>query len=76
MRVRVTLGAKVFAGFLIVLVSFAGVSGYALYRLGQLRESFRLVSGGYLRLSLLANDIDRLQSALVGQVSKIGRAHV
>ncbi len=66
---RVTLGAKVFAGFLIVLVSFAGVSGYALYRLGQLRESFRLVSGGYLRLSLLANDIDRLQSALVGQVA-------
>ena len=29
-----------FAGFLIVLVSFAGVSGYALYRMGQLREIF------------------------------------
>jgi signal transduction histidine kinase len=62
-RVRLTLGAKIFAGFMVVLTTFATVAAFAVFRL--VRVSDRLhASETSVALALRVAEIDQLQEQL------------
>src|SRR5262245_61324674 len=60
---RLTLGAKIFAGFLAVLLTFGAVSGFAVWRIAQVGDRLRS-NQAYLALALAMNDLDNKQEQL------------
>jgi signal transduction histidine kinase len=60
---RLTVGAKIFAGFLVVLATFGGVSGFAVWRIAQVGERLR-ANQAYLPLALALKDLDKGQEQL------------
>jgi signal transduction histidine kinase len=57
MRMRLSISAKIFVGFLVVLATFAAVNVYGLYTMRRLGDELRLVSRGYLELRLGVSDL-------------------
>jgi signal transduction histidine kinase len=61
--VRVTVGAKIFAGFLVVLATFGVVSGIGVWRIARIGEKLR-ANQAYLALALRANELRETQEQL------------
>jgi len=62
---RISISARIFGGFLLVLLAFTGVMGYTLHRVHRVRQDLRLVNQGYLRLVLLTSDLHISQGHLL-----------
>jgi signal transduction histidine kinase len=62
---RLSISAKIFVGFLIVLVTFGAAETYGAYTMRRLGDELRLVSRGYLDLRLDLSDISTRHSALL-----------
>jgi signal transduction histidine kinase len=69
---RLSIAAKIFAGFTALMVLFGGVSAYSLVRMHQLQEDLRVLNRVYLRLNeayvqlnLLITEIHTLQNNLI-----------
>ncbi|HZS39269.1 MAG TPA: ATP-binding protein [Polyangia bacterium] len=62
---RLSISAKIFVGFLVVLGVFFGVSVYIFYSQRQIGEEVRLVSRGYLDLRLGTSEMQTGQSKLL-----------
>ena len=60
MLLRLTLGAKIFSGFLAVLLTFGAVSGFAVWRIAQVGDRLR-ANQAYLALAQPVNDLDNRQ---------------
>src|SRR5215471_15851542 len=57
---RLTLGAKIFAGFLAVLLTFGAVSGFSVWRIAQVGDRLRS-NQAHLALAQPVNDLDSRQ---------------
>ncbi|HJZ88084.1 MAG TPA: ATP-binding protein [Polyangia bacterium] len=66
---RLTVGAKIFAGFLAVLLTFGAISGLAVFRIAQIGEQLRK-NQAYLKLALEVNDLDKTQEELSRVVAR------
>jgi len=54
---KLSISAKIFVGFLVVLATFAAVEIYGLYTMRRLGDELRLVSRGYLELRLGVSEL-------------------
>jgi signal transduction histidine kinase len=59
---RLSISAKIFVGFLVVLATFATVEIYGLYTMRRLGDELRLVSRGYLELRLGVSELQTRHS--------------
>lgn len=66
MRVRLSIAARIFAGFIVVLAAFGAASGYAIYRMRRVRDELQLMARGWLKLSDRVAELARLQSTAAG----------
>src|SRR4051794_40333720 len=62
-NLRLTVGAKIFAGFLVVLATFGAVFGFAVWRIAQVGDQLR-ANQTYLALALKVNDLDKTEEQL------------
>lgn len=60
---RLTLGARIFAGFLTMLAVFAGALWFAAGQIQTIREDLRIVHKGYLTLTRQSAQLRTLQEA-------------
>ena len=58
---RVSLSTRIFAGFLVLLLTFAGASAFAVLQLHAMREDLVLLHRGYLALGRSATQLRTLQ---------------
>ncbi len=70
---RLSVSARIFAGFSIVLLTFGAVSALTWLRLRGLGARMRVINNGYLRLSLTFNELETLQSNLKHFLEGMGR---
>ena len=54
---RLSISAKIFVGFLVVLATFGGVATYGAVTMRNLGDELRLVSRGYLELRLQVSEL-------------------
>jgi signal transduction histidine kinase len=62
---RLSISAKIFLGFLVVLATFAGFEWYTLRTMRRLGDELRLVSRGYVELRLEVSELRTTQSNLL-----------
>ena len=62
---RLSISAKIFVGFVAVLVIFSAVTGYTVVAMRRLGDELRLVSSGYLELRLTIAELQNSHSALL-----------
>jgi signal transduction histidine kinase len=71
---RLSISAKIFVGFLVVLATFAAVEVYGLLTMRRLGDELRLMTRGYLELRLGVSDLQTRHSnfleVLADQVGK------
>jgi signal transduction histidine kinase len=75
---RLSIAAKIFAGFTAIMVLFGGVSAYSLVRMHQIQEDLRVLNRVYLRLNeayvqlnLLVTEVHTLQNNLINLLDSI-----
>jgi signal transduction histidine kinase len=66
--VRLSISAKIFIGFLVVLGTFGGVATYGAVTMRRLGDELRLVSRGYLELRLQVSEIQNRHSNLLKEL--------
>jgi signal transduction histidine kinase len=66
--VRLSISAKIFLGFLVVLATFGGVSTYGAVTMRRLGDELRLVSRGYLELRLQVSELQNRHSNLLKEL--------
>ena len=54
---RLSISAKIFVGFLVVLATFGAVATYGAVTMRRLGDELRLVSRGYLELRLRVSEL-------------------
>ena len=54
---RLSISAKIFVGFLVVLATFGAVATYGAVTMRRLADELRLVSRGYLELQMQVSEI-------------------
>src|SRR5439155_1201625 len=64
-EMRLSISAKIFVGFLVVLAVFFAVSVYNLFTMRRLGDELKLVSRGYLDLRLGISEMQTGQSKLL-----------
>jgi two-component system NtrC family sensor kinase len=62
---RLSISAKIFIGFLVVLATFGGVATYGAVTMRRLGDELRLVSRGYLELRLEVSELQTGHSNLL-----------
>lgn len=71
---RLSISARIFIGFLVVLATFGAVAIYGMLTMRRLGDELRLVSRGYLELRLMASEMQtghsNLLRVLVDQMGK------
>src|SRR5260370_244123 len=67
---RISISAKIFVGFLVVLATFGGVATYGLITMRRLGKELRLVSRGYLELRLEVSELVSQHSNLIELLSE------
>ncbi len=67
---RLSISAKIFLGFLVVLATFGGVSTYGAFTMRRLGDELRLVSRGYLELRLEVSELQTRHSNLLKEMGK------
>jgi signal transduction histidine kinase len=71
---RLSITTKIFAGFLVVLATFGGVTAYNALTMRRLGDELRLVSRGYLELRLAVSELQTTQSNLLSVlVEQLGK---
>jgi len=65
MALRLSISARIFGGFLVVLIAFSGVMGYTFFRMHRLRQELMLVNESYLKLTLIMAELYAYQSNLL-----------
>jgi signal transduction histidine kinase len=71
---RRSISARLFLGFLVVLVSFGGVMGYTFFRLHRLQQELLLINTSYLPLVRTLAKFDTLQNNLMTIIAVRGTA--
>jgi signal transduction histidine kinase len=66
--VRLSISAKIFLGFLVVLGTFGGVATYGALTMRRLGDELRLVSRGYLELRLQVSELQNRHSNLLKEL--------
>ncbi len=67
---RLSISAKIFVGFLVVLATFCGVEIYGGWAMRGLGDELRLVSRGYLELRIELSELQTAQSNLIKALSE------
>ena len=62
---RLSISAKIFVGFVILLAIFASVTAYTVWAMRRLGDELRLVSSGYLELRLTVAELQNSHSNLL-----------
>jgi len=62
---RLSISARIFGGFLVVLLAFGGVMGYTVLSLHRLQRDLHLLSTSYLSQTLILAKLDTMQGRLV-----------
>lgn len=70
---RLSISAKIFVGFLVVLATFGAVATYGAVMMRNLGDELRLVSRGYLDLRLQVNELYTAQSNLLKELELLGK---
>jgi signal transduction histidine kinase len=70
---RLSISAKIFVGFLIVLATFGAVSTYGAITMRQLGDELRLVSRGYLDLRLQVSELYTAQTNLLKELEQLSK---
>jgi signal transduction histidine kinase len=70
---RLSISAKIFVGFLVVLATFGGVSTYGAVTMRQLGDELRLVSRGYLDLRLQVSELYTAQTNLLKELEQLSK---
>jgi signal transduction histidine kinase len=65
---RLSISAKIFVGFLVVLATFGAVATYGAVTMRSLGDELRLVSRGYLDLQLQVNELYATQTNLLKEL--------
>jgi signal transduction histidine kinase len=68
---RLSISAKIFVGFLIVLATFGAVATYGAYTMRSLADELRLVSRGYLDLRLQVSELYTAQTNLLKELEAL-----
>lgn len=70
---RLSISAKIFVGFLVVLATFGGVATYGAVAMRNLGDELRLVSRGYLDLRLQVSELYTAQTNLLKELELLGK---
>ncbi|MGZ3426966.1 MAG: HAMP domain-containing protein, partial [Polyangia bacterium] len=70
---RLSISAKIFVGFLVVLATFGGVATYGAVTMRNLGDELRLVSRGYLDLRLQVSELYTAQNNLLQELDLVGK---
>jgi two-component system, NtrC family, sensor kinase len=70
---RLSLSAKIFVGFLLVLATFGAVATYGGITMRNLGDELRLVTRGYLDLRLQVSDLSTQQSNLLKELEQLSK---
>jgi signal transduction histidine kinase len=70
---RLSISAKIFVGFLVVLATFGAVSTYGAVTMRQLGDELRLVSRGYLDLRLQISELYTAQTNLLKELEQLSK---
>jgi signal transduction histidine kinase len=70
---RLSISAKIFVGFLVVLATFGAVSMYGAVIMRQLGDELRLVSRGYLDLRLQVSELYTAQTNLLKELEQLSK---
>jgi len=62
---RLSISARIIAGFFVVLLAFSGVMGYTFVRLHRLRQDLQLINTTYLQLTLILAELYTIQGNLL-----------
>ena len=65
---RLSISAKIFVGFLVVLATFGAVSTYGAVTMRSLGDELRLVSRGYLDLRMQVSELYTAQTNLLKEL--------
>jgi two-component system NtrC family sensor kinase len=68
---RLSISAKIFVGFLVVLATFGGVATYGAVTMRNLGDELRLVSRGYLDLRLQVSELYTAQNNLLKELETL-----
>jgi signal transduction histidine kinase len=67
---RLSISAKIFGGFLVVLLTFSGVMGYTLNRMHRLRQDLQVINKSYLQLTLILAELYTIQGNLLNTIAE------
>ncbi len=67
---RLSISARIFGGYLVILTVFGGVMGYTLHRMQRMRQSLHLVNSSYLSLTLILAELHNRQGNLVSTMEE------
>src|ERR1700742_3784888 len=70
---RLSISAKIFVGFLVVLATFGAVSAYGAVTMRHLGDELRLVSRGYLDLRLQLSELYTAQTNLLKELEQLSK---
>jgi signal transduction histidine kinase len=70
---RLSISAKIFVGFLVVLATFGGVATYGAITMRNLGDELRLVTRGYLDLRLQVNELYTQQTNLLKELEQLAK---
>ncbi|MCC6751260.1 MAG: HAMP domain-containing protein [Deltaproteobacteria bacterium] len=65
-----SISGRIFGGFLVLMLAFGGVMGFAIYRMQAVREQLALINRSYLRLTLLLGELHVTQGNLLTTVAE------
>ena len=68
---RLSISAKIFVGFLVVLATFGAVATYGAVTMRNLGDELRLVSRGYLDLRLQVSELYTAQTNLLKELDAL-----
>jgi len=69
---RLSISARIFLGFLVVLAAFGAVMGFTFYRMHRLRQDLQLINKSYLDLTLTLAELRTIQRNLINNVAERG----
>ncbi len=67
---RLSISARIFGGFLVVLITFSGVMGYTFHRMHRLRQDLHLINKSYLQLTFILAELYTIQGNLLNTVAE------
>ena len=69
---RLSISARIFGGFLVVLLAFGGVMGYTVLSLHRLQRDLHLLSTSFLSQTLILAELHTIQGNLVKTLEETG----